>query len=229
MGGGRGGRGERGNGGTVAFEKAPQNFYEKGGWISFVQVRLRTNIAPSLASGDRSGAAHAVIRRLFGVGAGIRVEDEGDGGTCDSILLGGRPWENISHHNIARFPSPNEVSYHYPINYIPQSLPVEGILPSTIHEWTQSLPVEGGSHREPLANDLLMYWTAPNWCANGLAQTISINPFHKSFAELFQKRPFPRSPVPPFPRSPVPPFPRSPRSPVPPFPRSPVPLVPLFQ
>ena len=44
------------------------------------------------------------------------------------------------------FPSPNEVFYHYPIN-----------------KWTQSLPVEGGSHREPLANDLLMYRTEPTW------------------------------------------------------------------
>ena len=35
----RGGRGE-----TVAFEKAPQNFYTgRGIWISFVQVRLLTN------------------------------------------------------------------------------------------------------------------------------------------------------------------------------------------
>ena len=35
-------RGERGE--TVAFEKAPQNFYTgRGIWISFVQVRLLTN------------------------------------------------------------------------------------------------------------------------------------------------------------------------------------------
>ena len=61
-----------------------------------------------------------------------------------------------------------------------------GILPLPIHYIQHSLPVEGGSHREPLANDLLMYWTAPNWCAHGLAQTKSItNPMYKSFAELF--------------------------------------------
>ena len=51
--------------------------------MEFVQVRLLTNVAPSKASGDRSGAADTVIRRLFGVGAGIRVENggnEGNGG-----------------------------------------------------------------------------------------------------------------------------------------------------
>ena len=70
-----------------------------------------------------------------------------------------------------------------------------GILPLPIHYIQQSLPVEGGSQREPLANDLLMYWTAPNWCAHGLAQTKSItNPMYKSFAELFQKRPSPLVP-----------------------------------
>ena len=42
------------------------------------------------------------------------------------------------------------------------------------NQWTQSLPVEGGSLREPLANDLLMYWTEQNWCAHGLAQTKSM-------------------------------------------------------
>ena len=54
----------------------------------------------------------------------------------------------------------------FPKNYIPQSL-----------------PVEGGSQREPLANDLLRTWTEPHWCAIGLAQTppISIPPY-KSFA-----------------------------------------------
>ena len=45
-----------------------------------MQVRVRTNFAPSKSAGDRSGAAHAVIRRLFGVGAVVRVEDEGDAG-----------------------------------------------------------------------------------------------------------------------------------------------------
>ena len=42
-----------------------------------MQVRVRTNIAPSKASGDRSGAADAVIRRLFEVGAVVRVENDG--------------------------------------------------------------------------------------------------------------------------------------------------------
>ena len=83
---------------------------------------------------------------------------------CDSIFC----WVDIHGKffpitKLHFFLSPNEVSYHNPINQRTQSLPVEGILPPTIHEWTQSLPVEGGSHREPLANDLLMYWTEPNW------------------------------------------------------------------
>ena len=43
----------------------------------FVQVHLLTNIAPSKSAGDRSGAADTVIRRLFRVGAGIRVEMRG--------------------------------------------------------------------------------------------------------------------------------------------------------
>ena len=42
-----------------------------------MQVRVRTNIAPSKSAGDRSGAADAVIRRLFDVGAIIRVENDG--------------------------------------------------------------------------------------------------------------------------------------------------------
>ena len=45
-----------------------------------MQVRLLTNIAPSKASGDRSGAADTVIRRLFDVGAVFRVENGWTGG-----------------------------------------------------------------------------------------------------------------------------------------------------
>ena len=37
------------------------------------------------------------------------------------------------------------------------------LLASTRIYIPQSLPVEGGSQRQPLANDLLMYWTEPNW------------------------------------------------------------------
>ena len=73
--------------------------------------------------------------------------------------------------------------------------------PASPPERKQSLQIDGGSHREPLANDLLRERTEQYWCAHGLAQTISIHPIHKSFAELFQKRPFPR--VPRSPRSPV--------------------------
>ena len=75
--------------------------------------------------------------------------------------------------NIVRTPIPNEVFCHYKMNAISPRKKVYSP-PPIIHKWTQSLPVEGGSHREPLANDLLMYWTAPNWCAIGLAQTKSI-------------------------------------------------------
>ena len=53
-----------------------------------MQVRVRTNIAPSKSAGDRSGAAHAVIRRLFDVGASIRVENDGDAGMRET-------WENV--------------------------------------------------------------------------------------------------------------------------------------
>ena len=42
-----------------------------------MQVRLLTNLVPSKSAGDRSGAADGVIRRLFDVGAGIRVENDG--------------------------------------------------------------------------------------------------------------------------------------------------------
>ena len=49
---------------------------------------------------------------------------------------------------------------------------------------------------QPPQNDLLRTWTEQNWCAHGLAQTKSIHPMYKSFAELFQKRPFPSFPVP---------------------------------
>ena len=38
-----------------------------------MQVHLLTNVASSLASGDRFGAADAVIRRLFDVIASIRL------------------------------------------------------------------------------------------------------------------------------------------------------------
>ena len=37
--------GTRGTGETVAFEKAPQNFYEKGIWVEFVQFDLLTNMS----------------------------------------------------------------------------------------------------------------------------------------------------------------------------------------
>ena len=70
--------------GTVAFEKAPQNFYERDGWISFVQFGLITNLVPSNAFGQVQmlqeivlGRLRGRIRRLFDVGAIIRVENDG--------------------------------------------------------------------------------------------------------------------------------------------------------
>ena len=75
------------------------------------------------------------------------------------------------HRKIQPFPS-------FPQNYIPQSL-----------------PVEGGSQREPLANDLLMPWTEPDWCAIGLAQTPPIsNPHIKVLRSFFKSDRSPRSP-----------------------------------
>ena len=86
---------------------------KKGIWVEFVQVRVRTNIAPSNAFGLVQmlqeivlGRLRGRIRRLFDVGAGIRVEMRGERGTVASILLGGRPWEKISHHKITRNPIP---------------------------------------------------------------------------------------------------------------------------
>ena len=56
--GGEGRRGERGR--RSLLKKLRKTFMKKGDGISFVQVRVRTNFAPSKASEDRSGAAHRV-------------------------------------------------------------------------------------------------------------------------------------------------------------------------
>ena len=61
----------------------------------------------------------------------------------------------------------------------------------------QSLPIEGGSHREPLANDLLRERIAKIGEQSDLHKLYPSPPPYKSFAELFQKRPSPRSPRPP--------------------------------
>ena len=75
-----------------------------------------------------------------------------------------------------------------------------------------SLPVEGGSHREPLANDLHRERTNPNWCAIGLAQTPPISiPLIKVLLELERTSSFSKATVPLVPLvSPVPPVPHSP-------------------
>ena len=71
---------------------------------------------------------------------------------------------------IARNSIPNKVSYHYIINYIPQSLPEEcANFPNNtqldaISPRRRLDPEFGQAKRwEPLANDLLMYWTEQYW------------------------------------------------------------------
>ena len=126
------------------------------------------------------GRLRGRIRRLFDVGASIRVENDGDAGDA------GNRWGNGGFDQCATYnqsilpaiPIPNTVSYHYITNYIPQSL-----------------PVEGGSHREPLANDLLRERIAHIGEQTDLHKLHPSNPIHKSFAELFQKRPFPPRPL----------------------------------
>ena len=63
--------------------------------MKFVQVHLLTNLVPSESAGDRSGAAHVVIRRLFGVGAGYRLFSRGKGtieiSAKASLFEGGGP------------------------------------------------------------------------------------------------------------------------------------------
>ena len=78
-------RGERGNGGTketVAFEKAPQNFYtgDGDGYSLCKSVCAPGWFRPSPQEIVLERLTR-VIRRLFGVGAVIRVENGGrDGG-----------------------------------------------------------------------------------------------------------------------------------------------------
>ena len=188
-------RGNGGNGETVAFENELVRSSSSKTFMRGMGYSLCKSVCSPILLRPRHqeivlGRLRGRIRRLFDVGASIRVEmrggNEGNEERAIQFLWGGRPWEKISHHKITCLPSHNAVSYHYKINYIPQSLPVEG--------WIWSL---ASQTREPLANDLLMYWTAPNWCANGLAQIKSIPPFHKSFARLFQKPRSPRPRVPP--------------------------------
>ena len=92
------------------------------------------------------GFPNSVIRRLFDVGAVIRVETRGDGRRAVQFCWVVTDGKNFPITKLHAILSPNEVFYHYIIN-----------------KRTQSLPVEGGSRREPLANDLLMPRTAPNW------------------------------------------------------------------
>ena len=65
---GTGETGERGE--RSLLKKLRKTFMKRGGWISFVQVHLLTNMVPSLALGDRSRAAPDGIRLLRGEIAG---------------------------------------------------------------------------------------------------------------------------------------------------------------
>ena len=73
-----------------------------------------------------------------------------------------------------RHPDSTSLFHHYiGMQY---TIPQQGIPPlHRVNDIKHSLPVEGGSHREPLANDLLMYWTEQYWEAHGLAQTPPIS------------------------------------------------------
>ena len=67
---------------------------------------MRTNLVPSKSAGDRSGAAPGTDPPSIWSRCGRSGGGRGDGGTCDSILLGGHPWENFSHHKITLFSIP---------------------------------------------------------------------------------------------------------------------------
>ena len=76
----RGNEGNGGNGGTVAFEKAPQNFYEKG-WMGGVCASPIAHQYGSVLSIRRSFASGCgSIRLLRGESAGYSFGDGGDGG-----------------------------------------------------------------------------------------------------------------------------------------------------
>ena len=79
---------------------------------------------------------------------------------------------------------PKKVSCHYPINYIPQSL-----------------PVEGGSLREPLANDLLRERIAHIGEQSDLHKLHPSTFFPKVLRSFFKSDRSPRSPRPPSPIS----------------------------
>ena len=76
-------------------------------------------------------------------------------------------------------------------NYIQQPPPIEGecrVLTTAISPRRRRMTPSAARERSSQGTD------RSHWEAHGLAQTISIFPFHKSFAELFQKRPFPPFP-----------------------------------
>ena len=94
-----------------------------------MQVRVRTNMSdpfPKKIVRERLtefGFPNSVIRRLFDVGAVIRVETRGRAIQFCWVVTDGKNFPITKLHAIL---SPNEVFYHYPINKWSQSLPVEG-------------------------------------------------------------------------------------------------------
>ena len=66
--------------------------------MEFVQVHVRTNLAPSKSAGDRSGAADGVIRRLFDVGASIRLENEMETAVGFGTFFLASPMRNTTSH-----------------------------------------------------------------------------------------------------------------------------------
>ena len=157
----------------------------------FVQVRVRTNIAPSNAFGQVQmlqeivlGRLRGRIRRLFGVGAVIRVEMRGD---VRFNFVGWSPMEKFSHHKIA----------HY-------SIPQRGILPLHNKQKDAISPrrrrIPSGAARERSSHVLDETILVSNrTCTN------STHPSHSSkFCGAFSKATVPL--VPPSPASPVPPL-----------------------
>ena len=114
------GTGERG--GTVAFEKAPQNFYEKDGH------------GYSLCKSDCSPVwflYRLEYRLLYGFSTHPTNDNEKSAIPClNDIVSHFFCFHYLMEKNEGAKPNcPVAVFHHYPIHEIPQSLPQKGILP----------------------------------------------------------------------------------------------------
>ena len=132
------------------------------------------------------GRLRGRIRRLFDVGAVIRVETRETRGTEDSILLGGHRWENFSHHKIARY-----------------SIPQRGILPLHNKQMDAISPrrrrIPSGAARERSSHVLDSTKLVSNrTCTNSTHQI----PLIKVLRSFFKSDRLPRSPRSPVPRTP---------------------------